>query len=71
MVARNFIEAGNLPPTMRHPRAIDPRDRCTRTIVLDGKTYRCARVVSSRTLGFHEGIHDANAVHGDGGEVRW
>lgn len=53
------------------PAAKDPRDQCKRTITLDGRTYRCGRAVTSRTLGFHEGIHDAFAVHADAGMVRW
>lgn len=50
--------------------AVDPRDaRCDREITLDGITYRCARFSPAGRC--HEGVHDANLKHSDGGLVRW
>lgn len=48
--------------------AKDREHSCRATIRLDAKRYRCGREIIS---GFHEGIHDAFAVHSDGGMVRW
>jgi len=57
-------------PGIRYPASRDPKSTCRRTIKLDGVTYRCGREVGGidRT---HSGIHDAFAVHGDGGMIRW
>ena len=47
----------------------DNRDRrCRCEITLGMLTYRCARFGRD---GEHEGIHDANLKHSDGGLVRW
>lgn len=68
--ARRILAPDQVSPSMRWPRSIDPQATCRRTILLDSKTYSCQR----ETYGpehSHEGIHDAYAVHGDGGAVRW
>lgn len=42
--------------------------RCRHEITLDRITYRCARFALD---GVHDGIHDANLKHSDGGLCRW
>lgn len=59
----------HISPDNTFPAAKDPRRQCRSTIKLDGRMYRCGRAKGA--LGFHEGIHDAFTVHGDGGLCRW
>lgn len=68
MIVRRIVT--QLSPASIPVAAKDPRLCCTRTIKLDGKLYRCRREVRIFDKQ-HDGIHDAFAVHGDGGQVRW
>ena len=67
---RRIIPRTAIGPALRVTKALDPRHTCTRTITLDGTTYRCGPGVRSFDQQ-HDGIHDAFREHGDSGSVRW
>lgn len=69
MISPRIIPRDLITGALVRPRAADPRHTCTRTITLDGRTYRCGRE-TRRNDGEHDGIHDAYAEH-RGGSVRW
>lgn len=75
MIERRILPRDVIGPAMRATPSKDPHRTCRATIRLDGTRYRCGRetsgIDSDRGLGVHEGIHDAFAVHGDLGTVRW
>lgn len=68
MIARRIVT--EISPGMRHKQSTTARRTCRASIKLDGLKYGCGRALSI-VDGAHGGVHDAFAVHHDGGEVRW